>query len=94
MALGAEVPVLEVAAPLEQGGGGLLVGRRLSGEPIELVEVLRRAVRPEVFDQAWADVRVVGHDDDRFRPCRPHGMMSGMRSQPRTVDVGASLMLS
>ena len=73
----------------------LLLGAGLR-EPIEIVEVASRAVRPQVLDEAGPDMGVVGNDDDRPRPfvAAGQGRTIGIRSQPRTVDVGASLMPS
>ena len=61
---GAQVGVVEVAAAAEQRCGIGLVLRRRRGEPVEVVEVLRRAVGTEVLDETRADVGVVGHDDN------------------------------
>ncbi len=61
---GAEVGVVEIAAAAQQRGGVGLVLRRRPGEPVEVIEVLRRAVGTEVLDETRADVGVVGHDDN------------------------------
>ncbi len=91
---GAEVRVIEVATALEHRDRGFAFRRRLRREAIEVVEASGGAVGPQVLDEAGADVRVVGDDDDRIRTAVGHGMTIGMCCQPRTVDVGASSMPS
>lgn len=93
---GAEVRVFDVPATSEHAGRRcLLLGAGLC-EPIEIVEVASRAVRPQVLHEAGPDMGVVGNDDDRPRPlvAAGHGRTIGIRSHPRTVDVGASFMPS
>ena len=84
-----DVGMVEVSACVQHGTEGHALLRRALREAIELVEVLRGAVRAQVLDELRTDVRIVRNDDDRFRG---HRTMMGIFSHPRTVDVDASLM--
>ena len=81
--------MVEVSAAVQHGTEGRALLPVLLHEAIELVEVLRRAIRAQVLDEPRTDMRIVRNDDDRFRG---HRTMMGIFSHPRTVDVDASLM--
>ena len=53
--------------PFLRGRRGLPPLLQLPGVGVEVVEQLRRAVRPQILDQARTDVRVARHDHERRR---------------------------